>query len=125
MRFPAPEQTLPAAQLGRIHFVGIGGVGMAPLARTMLGKGLPVSGSDIKDTSTVRDLRGLGAVIAIGQAARNLDGVDTVVVSTDIPESNVEVVAARELGLRVLHRASALASLMPGSRAVAVAGTHG
>jgi UDP-N-acetylmuramate--alanine ligase len=125
MRFPAPEQTLPADQLGRIHFVGIGGVGMAPLARTMLGKGLPVSGSDIKDTAIVQALRGLGASIAIGQAARNLDGVDTVVVSTDIPESNVEVLTARERGLRVLHRASALASLMPGCRAVAVAGTHG
>jgi UDP-N-acetylmuramate--alanine ligase len=125
MRFPAPEKTVPAEQLGRIHFVGIGGVGMAPLARTMLGRGLPVSGSDIKDSDTVRALRGLGATIAIGQAAENLAGVDTVVVSTDIPESNVEVVAARERGLRVLHRASALASLMPGSRAVAVAGTHG
>ena len=125
MRFPAPEQNLPAEQLGRIHFVGIGGVGMAPLARTMLGRRLPVSGSDIKDTATVQGLRALGAAIAIGQAPENLAGVDTVVVSNDIPESNVEVVAARGLGLRVLHRASALASLMPGTRSVAVAGTHG
>src|SRR5882672_380579 len=81
MRFPAPEQTLPADQLGRIHFVGIGGVGMAPLARTMLGRGLPVSGSDIKDTVAVQALRALGATIAIGQAPENLEGVDTVVVS--------------------------------------------
>jgi UDP-N-acetylmuramate--alanine ligase len=125
MRFPAPEQNIPADQLGRIHFVGIGGVGMAPLARTMLGRRLPVSGSDIKDTATVQALRALGASIAIGQAPENLAGVDTVVVSTDIPETNVEVVAARDLGLRVLHRASALASLMPGTRSVAVAGTHG
>ncbi|NUR28461.1 MAG: UDP-N-acetylmuramate--L-alanine ligase [Catenulispora sp.] len=124
-RFPAPERVIPAAELGRIHFVGIGGVGMAPLARAMLGRGLPVSGSDIKDTATVQGLRALGAAIAIGQAPENLDGVDTVVVSTDIPETNVEVVEARERGLRVLHRASALAALMPGTRSVAVAGTHG
>jgi UDP-N-acetylmuramate--alanine ligase len=98
---------------------------MAPLARAMLGRGLPVSGSDIKDTATVQGLRALGATIAIGQAPENLDGVDTVVVSTDIPETNVEVVEARARGLRVLHRASALAALMPGMRSVAVAGTHG
>ncbi|MFD0632479.1 UDP-N-acetylmuramate--L-alanine ligase [Catenulispora yoronensis] len=108
-----------------MHFVGIGGVGMAPLARAMLGRGLPISGSDIKDTATVQALRALGAAIAIGQAPENLDGVDTVVVSTDIPETNVEVVEARARGLRLLHRASALAALMPGSRSVAVAGTHG
>ena len=124
-RFPAPERVIPAADLGRIHFIGIGGVGMAPLARAMLGRGLPISGSDIKDTATVRDLRELGARIAIGQAPENLDGVDTVVVSTDIPETNVEIVEARARGLRLLHRASALASLMPGTRSVAVAGTHG
>jgi UDP-N-acetylmuramate--alanine ligase len=124
-RFPAPDHVIPAAELGRIHFVGIGGVGMAPLARAMLGRGLPVSGSDIKDTATVQALRALGAAIAIGQAPENLDGVDTVVVSTDIPATNVEVVEARARGLRVLHRASALAALMPGTRSVAVAGTHG
>ncbi|NUP46549.1 MAG: UDP-N-acetylmuramate--L-alanine ligase [Catenulispora sp.] len=124
-RFPAPDQVIPAADLGRIHFVGIGGVGMAPLARAMLGRGLPISGSDIKDTATVRALRELGARIAIGQAPENLDGVDTVVVSGDIPETNVEIVEARARGLRLLHRASALAALMPGTRSVAVAGTHG
>ncbi|MBW8805964.1 MAG: UDP-N-acetylmuramate--L-alanine ligase [Catenulisporales bacterium] len=124
-RFPAPERVLPAADLGRIHFIGIGGVGMAPLARAMLGRGLPVSGSDIKDTETVRALRELGAAVAIGQAPENLDGVDTVVVSTDIPETNIEVVEARARGLRLLHRASALAALMPGTRSVAISGTHG
>src|SRR5256885_10632710 len=122
---PPPAEITPAADLGRIHFVGIGGVGMAPLARAVLGRGLPLSGSDIKDTATVRELRALGATIAIGQAPENLDGVDTVVVSTDIPADNVEVVEARARGLRLLHRASALAALMPGQRSVAIAGTHG
>ena len=124
-RFPAPADVIPAADLGRIHLVGIGGVGMAPLARAMLGRGLPLSGSDIKDSATVGELRALGASIAIGQAPENLDGVDTVVVSGDIPVDNVEVVEAKARGLRVLHRASALAALMPGYRSVAVAGTHG
>ncbi|MBS2538293.1 UDP-N-acetylmuramate--L-alanine ligase [Catenulispora sp. NF23] len=124
-RFPAPAEVIPAAELGRIHFVGIGGVGMAPLARAVIGRGLPVSGSEIKDSATVRELRDLGATIALGQAPENLDGVDTVVVSADIPEWNVEVVEAGARGLRLLHRASALASLMPGYRAVAIAGTHG
>ena len=124
-RFPAPAEVVPAAELGRIHLVGIGGVGMAPLARAMLGRGLPLSGSDIKDSATVRELRDLGAAIAIGQAPENLDGVDTVVVSTDIPADNIEVVEAKARGLRLLHRASALASLMPGHRSVAIAGTHG
>ncbi|ACU74967.1 UDP-N-acetylmuramate/alanine ligase [Catenulispora acidiphila DSM 44928] len=124
-RFPAPAEVVPAAELGRIHLVGIGGVGMAPLARAMLGRGLPLSGSDIKDSATVQELRALGATIAIGQAPENLDGVDTVVVSTDIPAGNIEVVEAKARGLRLLHRASALASLMPGYRSVAIAGTHG
>ncbi|HEX4788543.1 MAG TPA: Mur ligase domain-containing protein, partial [Actinospica sp.] len=124
-RFPAPAEVIPAADLGRLHFVGIGGVGMAPLARAVLGRGLPVSGSEIKESDTVRELRELGATIALGQAAENLDGVDTVVVSADIPEANVEVVEAKARGLRMLHRASALAALMPGYRSVAIAGTHG
>ena len=123
MMVPAPDEVVPAERLGRIHFVGIGGVGMAPLARIMLGRALPVSGSDVKDTAVVRSLRELGATVAIGQAPENLADVDTVVVSTDIPEGNIEVVEARRLGLRLLHRASALAALMPGTRAVA--GTHG
>jgi UDP-N-acetylmuramate--alanine ligase len=124
-RFPAPAEVVPAAELGHIHFVGIGGVGMAPLARAVLGRGLPLSGSEIKDTATVRELRELGATVTIGQAAENLDGVDTVVFSADIPDRNIELVEARARGLRLLHRASALAALMPGYRSVAIAGTHG
>ena len=74
----------PAEELGRIHFVGIGGVGMAPVARVALERGLPVSGSDIKRTAAVEELERDGAVISIGQKPENLDGVDTVVVSTGL-----------------------------------------
>jgi UDP-N-acetylmuramate--alanine ligase len=117
---------LPAAEdLGRVHFVGIGGVGMAPLARVALERGLPLSGSDIKRTAAVEELERDGAVIAIGQRPENLDGVDTVVVSTGLPGDNVEVLAAKERGLTVVHRATMLASLMVGRKAVLVAGTHG
>jgi UDP-N-acetylmuramate--alanine ligase len=115
----------PAEDLGRIHFVGIGGVGMAPVARVALERGLPVSGSDIKRTPTVDELEHDGAVISIGQRPENLDGVDTVVISNGLRADNVEIVAAKERGLRVIHRATALASLMVGRVSVLVAGTHG
>jgi len=119
------DPLLPAEDLGRIHFVGIGGVGMAPVARVALERGLPVSGSDIKRTPTVDELEHDGAIISLGQRPENLDGVDTVVVSNGLPADNVEVLAAKERGLRVIHRATALASLMVGRTSVLVAGTHG
>ena len=115
----------PAEDLGRIHFVGIGGVGMAPVARVALERGLPVSGSDIKRTPTVDELEHDGAIISIGQRPENLDGVDTVVVTTGLRADNVEVLVAKERGLRVVHRATALASLMVGRTSLLVAGTHG
>ncbi|WP_307844489.1 UDP-N-acetylmuramate--L-alanine ligase [Actinospica acidithermotolerans] len=115
----------PAEELGRIHFVGIGGVGMAPVARVALERGLPVSGSDIKRTVPLDELERDGALVTIGQRPENLDGVDTVVVSTGLRADNVEVLAAKERGLRVIHRATALGSLMVGRTSVLVAGTHG
>ncbi|HTJ66594.1 MAG TPA: UDP-N-acetylmuramate--L-alanine ligase [Actinospica sp.] len=117
---------LPAAEeLGRIHFVGIGGVGMAPVARVALERGLPVSGSDIKRTATIDELEHDGAVVSIGQRPENLDGVDTVVVTNGLRGDNVEVVAAKERGLRVIHRATMLGALMVGRTSVLIAGTHG
>jgi UDP-N-acetylmuramate--alanine ligase len=121
-----PPEHIPAAEeLGRIHFVGVGGVGMAPVARIAVERGLPVSGSDIKRTAALDALEAAGARIAIGQSAGNLDGVDTVVVSTGVRPDNVEIVEAGRRGLRVVHRATALASLMVGRTAVLIAGTHG
>jgi UDP-N-acetylmuramate--alanine ligase len=116
---------LAAEDLGRVHFVGIGGAGMSGIARIMLARGLPVSGSDAKDSVTLTALRALGARVHVGHDPAYVGDVDTVVVSTAIRENNPELVAARSTGLRVVHRAGALAAVMAGRRAVAVAGTHG
>ena len=125
MIVPPPERVLTAAELGRVHLVGIGGAGMSGIARILLARGIPVSGSDAKDSSALASLRALGADINVGHEAPYVKGADTVVVSTAIREDNPEVVEARRLGLRVLPRAAALASVMAGRRAIAVAGTHG
>ena len=121
----AGTDPLPAEDLGRTHFVGIGGAGMSGIARIMLARGLPVSGSDAKDTVALAALRALGAQVHVGHAAEHVGDCETVVVSTAIRQNNPELVEARRLGLRVVHRAGALASVMAGRRAVAVAGTHG
>ena len=116
---------LAAEELGRVHFVGIGGAGMSGIARIMLARGLPVSGSDAKESVALAALRAFGATVHVGHASEHVGAADTVVVSTAIRATNPELVEAYRLGLRVLHRAGALASVMAGRRAVAVAGTHG
>ncbi|WP_207344237.1 UDP-N-acetylmuramate--L-alanine ligase [Arthrobacter sp. E3] len=113
------------AELGRVHFIGMGGAGMSAIARIMLGQGVPVSGSDAKDSIGLRELGALGATVHLGQMAGNVATADTVVVSTAIRESNPELAAARAGGLRVLHRSQALAAAMAEDIVVAVAGTHG
>jgi UDP-N-acetylmuramate--alanine ligase len=122
---PLPDRIPDAAGLGRVHFVGIGGAGMSGIARILLARGRPVSGSDAKDSRELVALRALGATCAVGHAAANVGDADTVVVSTAIRESNPEVVEARRRGLLILPRAAALAAVMVGRRGVAVAGTHG
>jgi len=119
----APTPT--AESLGRVHFVGIGGAGMSGIARILLGRGAPVSGSDAKESSVLLALRALGARVTVGHSASNLVDVDTVVFSTAIRANNPELMAAREAGLLVLPRAVALAAVLAGRRSVAVAGTHG
>jgi UDP-N-acetylmuramate--alanine ligase len=121
----AAEPIPPADRLGRVHIVGIAGSGMSALARIMLERGVPVSGCEHKDSGTVQALRELGARIWIGHDASHLAEVDTVVYSTAIPPTHLELVAAREQGLQVLRRASGLAAMITGSRTVALAGTHG
>ena len=111
--------------LGHVHLVGIGGAGMSGIARVLLARGSRVSGSDAKDSVAVSALRALGAEVFVGHQAGHVEGVDTVVVSSAIRESNPELVAARAAGTRVLLRAEALATLLVGHRSVAVAGTHG
>jgi UDP-N-acetylmuramate--alanine ligase len=112
-------------ELGAVHFIGIGGAGMSGIARILLARGVPVSGSDRRDTPTLLALRALGARVEVGHDPAHLGDADTVVVSTAIRADNPELVAARERGLRVLPRAVGLAAVMAGRRSIAVAGTHG
>ncbi|MFS0702486.1 UDP-N-acetylmuramate--L-alanine ligase [Cellulomonas sp. 179-A 4D5 NHS] len=131
MSRPAPTdvQELVAADgltvLGRTHLVGVGGAGMSAVAGLLAARGVPVSGSDAQDGPALVPLRAAGVTVFVGHDAAHLDGVDTVVVSSAVRESNVELARARRDGLRVLHRSEALAALMVGRRAVAVAGAHG
>src|SRR3984893_15724842 len=112
-------------ELGRVHFTGIGGAGMSGIARIMLARGVAVSGSDSASSDMLAGLAALGAQVHVGHAAANIGDADTLVVSTAIRDSNPELAEARGRGLRVLHRAAALASVMLGQRGIAVAGTHG
>lgn len=114
-----------AEDLGRVHFIGIGGAGMSGIARILLKRGVRVSGSDARGSDLLNELRRLGATVHIGHAASHVRNVDTVVVSTAIRDSNPELGEALKQGLRVIPRAAALASVMAGRTAVAIAGTHG
>ena len=125
MRVPVPSQIPPADQLGRVHFVGIGGAGLSGIARIMLGRGMTVSGSDAKESRALEGLRALGAVCHVGHDASHVHDVNTVVVSTAVRSDNPEVVETQRQGLLMLPRSAALESVMQGRRVVAVAGTHG
>ncbi|MDQ0032048.1 UDP-N-acetylmuramate--L-alanine ligase [Arthrobacter bambusae] len=111
--------------LGRVHFIGIGGVGMSAVARIMVARGVPVSGSDAKDLPVMQDLKAAGARIAVGYAAENLRDAQTIIAGSAIRPDNPEMEAARAAGLPVLHRSEALAATMGTDRVVTVAGTHG
>ncbi len=110
----------------KYHLIGIGGDGMSGLARVLLQLGAAVVGSDIRESNNIRFLRRAGAEVYIGHRKSNISrDVDTVVVSSAIPEDNVEVKEARSRGIPVEERLSALAGLMERKKSVAVAGTHG
>ncbi len=125
MKVPVPEVIPRADQLGRVHFVGIGGAGLSGIARIMLARGIVVSGSDATDSPTLDALRALGARVDLGHDAAHVQDVDTLVVSVAVPDDNPEVAEAQHRGLLVLPRSAAVASVLVGRRAVAVAGTHG
>jgi UDP-N-acetylmuramate--alanine ligase len=125
MALVTPVDPVPLDQLGRVHFAGIGGAGMSGIARIMLARGITVSGSDAAASSTLDDLAELGADIHVGHHADHVEKADTLVVSSAIRDDNPELEAARARGIRILHRAAALASVMLGRRVIAVAGTHG
>jgi UDP-N-acetylmuramate--alanine ligase len=111
--------------IGPVHFVGIGGIGMSGIAEVLINLGYTVSGSDAADNANVKRLREQGAKVAIGHKQENIDGADVVVVSSAIKPDNPELVTARARRLPVVRRAEMLAELMRLKSCVAVAGTHG
>jgi len=111
--------------IGVIHFVGIGGIGMSGIAEVLHNLGYKVQGSDLAESPNVLRLRGLGITVAVGHAAENVEGAQVVVVSSAVKRDNPELVAARDRFLPVVRRAEMLGELMRLRWAVAVAGTHG
>jgi UDP-N-acetylmuramate--alanine ligase len=125
VRIPVPDEVLPAAELGRVHCVGIGGAGISAIARIMARRGITVTGSDDHDTPFLPALRELGVRCHLGYDSTHVGDADTLVVTTAAREDNPEVLEARRRGLRILPRSAGLAAVMAGSRVLAVAGTHG
>jgi UDP-N-acetylmuramate--alanine ligase len=111
--------------IGPVHFVGIGGIGMSGIAEVLVNLGYAVQGSDQTESANVKRLRDKGVKIAIGHAADNLAGAGVVVVSSAIKRDNAELAAARALRLPVVRRAEMLAELMRLKSCIAIAGTHG
>ncbi|AML53260.1 UDP-N-acetylmuramate--L-alanine ligase [Falsihalocynthiibacter arcticus] len=112
-------------EMGAIHFVGIGGIGMSGIAEMLLDQGYQVQGSDLKASKITDRLVGLGATVFFGQKAENLENAEVVVISSAIKAGNPELDAARATGLPVVRRAEMLAELMRLKSNIAVAGTHG
>lgn len=113
------------SDVGVIHFVGIGGIGMSGIAEVLHNLGYEVQGSDTADNYNVQRLRGLGVKVVIGHAAENISGASVVVKSTAVGMENPEIAAARASGIPVLRRSEMLAELTRLKATVAVAGTHG
>ena len=112
-------------RIHRIHFVGIGGVGMGGIAEVMLNLGYQVSGSDLQENAVTRRLAEQGAIVNLGHGAENVSDCDVVVISSAVKPDNPEVVAAQEQRIPVVPRAEMLAELMRFRYGIAVAGTHG
>jgi len=111
--------------IGPVHFVGIGGIGMSGIAEVLANLGYTVTGSDVAESANVKRLREKGIAVTVGHDAQNVDGAHVVVVSTAIKRDNPELIAARAQRLPVVRRAEMLAELMRLKSCVAIAGTHG
>jgi UDP-N-acetylmuramate--alanine ligase len=112
-------------EIGPIHFVGIGGIGMSGIAEVLCNLGYTVRGSDASESGNVSRLRDKGINVSVGHKAENVEGADVVVVSTAIKRDNPELMAARGQRIPVVRRAEMLAELMRLKSCVAIAGTHG
>src|ERR1700739_4241308 len=113
------------AKIQRIHFVGIGGIGMSGIAEVLLNLGYKVSGSDLKSSSVTQRLASLGATVFEGHRAENTAGAEVVVTSSAISVENPEVAEAHALKIPVIQRAEMLAELMRLKYGIAIAGMHG
>src|SRR5688572_9865136 len=111
--------------IGPIHFVGIGGIGMSGIAEVLRNLGYAVQGSDVADSANVKRLREQGIKVSIGHEAKNINGAAVLVVSSAIKRDNPELIAARDQRLPIVRRAEMLAELMRLKSCVAIAGTHG
>ena len=111
--------------IGPVHFVGIGGIGMSGIAEVLANLGYTVTGSDVADSANVKRLRDMGIRVEVGHKAENVDGADVVVVSSAIKQDNPELIAARAKRIPVVRRAEMLAELMRLKSCIAIAGTHG
>ena len=112
-------------QIQRMHFVGIGGVGMSGIAEVLLNQGYLVSGSDLREGPATERLKRLGATIHIGHHASNIEGAEVVIVSSAIDRVNPEVATALDARVPVIPRAQMLAELMRFKHGIAISGTHG
>lgn len=117
--------TIPLRDLKRVHFIAIGGAGMSGIARLFADSGVEVTGSDQVDSPVLRQLAEAGVVTFVGHHRDQVGAAQVVVVSSAIREDNVELVEARQRGIPVWHRSTALAALMSGRIGVSIAGTHG
>ena len=121
-----PDYTQPIpSDLGTVHFIGIGGSGMSGIARLVIGMGHRVTGSDVRDSPNIGQLRELGAAIHIGHDASKLGTPDTVVVTSALWPHNPELLEAQSRGLPILHRSALLAHLASRGKLISVAGAHG
>ncbi len=110
---------------GRVHFIGIGGAGMSAIAKVLIERHIPVTGSDLKRSQAATVLEAMGAAVHIGHDPSHVGGAGVVVVSSAIRSSNTELAAARAADIPVLTRGEALAALLAEHRSIVVAGTHG
>ena len=122
---PLPSVNPGMRRVRRVHFVGIGGVGMSDIAKVLLNLDYMVSGSDLRESESVQRLRALGAQVGIGHQAEWVQGADVVVVSTAIAADNPELLEAQAQRIPVIRRAEMLAELMRFRYGIAIAGTHG
>lgn len=116
------KNTIP---LKRIHFIGIGGIGMSAIAEMLHDMGMDVQGSNNVENSNTKRVRKQGIPVFIGHDASNLDGADAVVISTAIPEDNPELAEAKRRGMPIGHRSEILAEILKYKQSICVSGTHG